>query len=78
MTDPIYLDYNATTPVDSAVMEAMQLYLRDHFGNPSSDHVYGYRTRAAVQTAREQLAALADRCHALVLYAIRKRSVRIA
>jgi len=60
MTDPIYLDYNVTTPLDPAVFEAMVPYLRDHFGNPSSDHVYGYRTRAAVQTAREQLAALLD------------------
>jgi cysteine desulfurase len=58
MTTPIYLDYNATTPIDPAVVDAMEPYLRDHFGNPSSDHEYGYRTRAAVQTAREQLAAL--------------------
>jgi cysteine desulfurase len=60
MTTPIYLDYNATTPIDPAVVDAMEPYLRDHFGNPSSDHAYGYRTRAAVQTAREQLAALLD------------------
>jgi cysteine desulfurase len=58
MTTPIYLDYNATTPIDPAVADAMEPYLRAHFGNPSSDHAYGYRTRAAVQTAREQLAAL--------------------
>lgn len=58
MTTPIYLDYNATTPTDPAVVDAMEPYLRAHFGNPSSDHDYGYRTRAAVQTAREQLAAL--------------------
>jgi len=58
MQKPIYLDYNATTPVDPAVVDAMEPYLREHFGNPSSDHVYGYRTRAAVQTAREQLATL--------------------
>src|SRR5262245_34844111 len=58
MQKPIYLDYNATTPVDPAVVDAMEPYLREHFGNPSSDHAYGYRTRAAVQTAREQLAAL--------------------
>jgi cysteine desulfurase len=58
MTDPIYLDYNATTPLDPAVFAAMEPYLREHFGNPSSDHVYGYRTRTAVQTARAQLAAL--------------------
>jgi len=60
MTTPIYLDYNATTPIDPAVVDAMEPYLREHFGNPSSDHAYGYRTRAAVQTAREQLAALLD------------------
>ncbi len=58
MQKPIYLDYNATTPVDPAVVDAMEPYLREHFGNPSSDHVYGCRTRAAVQTAREQLATL--------------------
>jgi cysteine desulfurase len=58
MPDPIYLDYNATTPIDPAVLDAMLPYLRTHFGNPSSDHVYGYRARAAVVTAREQLAAL--------------------
>ena len=58
MTTPIYLDYNATTPVDPAVADAIEPYLRNHFGNPSSDHDYGYRTRAAVQTAREQLATL--------------------
>ncbi|HEY3230631.1 MAG TPA: cysteine desulfurase family protein [Roseiflexaceae bacterium] len=58
MRKPIYLDYNATTPVDPAVVDAMEPYLREHFGNPSSDHAYGYRTRSAVQTAREQLAEL--------------------
>ncbi|MFL5807187.1 MAG: cysteine desulfurase family protein [Roseiflexaceae bacterium] len=58
MTIPIYLDYNATTPIDPAVVDAMEPYLRDQFGNPSSDHAYGYCTRAAVQIAREQLAAL--------------------
>src|SRR5919198_670694 len=58
MTTPIYLDYNATTPIDPAVADAMEPYLRNHFGNPSSDHEYGYRTHTAVQTAREQLAGL--------------------
>jgi cysteine desulfurase len=58
MTDPIYLDYNATTPVDPAFVEAMEPYLHKYFGNPSSDHAYGYRAKSAVQTAREQLAAL--------------------
>jgi cysteine desulfurase len=58
MSKPIYLDYNATTPIDPAVVEAMEPYLRADFGNPSSDHAFGYRTRAAVQDARVQLAAL--------------------
>lgn len=58
MTGPIYLDYNATTPLDPEVVGAMEPYLREHFGNPSSNHVYGQRAREAVKTAREQLAAL--------------------
>lgn len=55
---PIYLDYNATTPIDPVVVEAIVPYLRQHFGNPSSDHAYGYRAHAAVATARRHLAAL--------------------
>ena len=39
--EPIYLDYNATTPLDPAVIEALRPYLDTHFGNPSSSHVYG-------------------------------------
>jgi len=59
MTDtPIYLDYNATTPIDPRVVEAMLPFLREHFGNPSSDHAYGRRAKAAVATAREQVAEL--------------------
>jgi cysteine desulfurase len=60
MTDdlPIYLDHNATTPVLPEVVEAMLPYLREHFGNPSSGHVYGARARAAVDRARGQVAAL--------------------
>ena len=56
--DPIYLDHNATTPVHPEVVEAMLPYLRDHFGNPSSGHVYGQRARTAVERAREAVAAL--------------------
>ncbi len=56
-TDPIYLDHNATTPLFPEVVEAMLPYLREHFGNPSSGHVYGARTRNAVARAREQVAA---------------------
>jgi cysteine desulfurase len=54
----IYLDYNATTPVLPEVVDAMLPYLRDHFGNPSSSHALGRAARAAVETAREQVAAL--------------------
>ncbi|MFL5590811.1 MAG: cysteine desulfurase family protein [Ktedonobacteraceae bacterium] len=55
---PIYLDYNATTPVDPIVVEAMLPYLSTHFGNPSSTHRYGYVTRQAIDTARKQVAQL--------------------
>ena len=55
---PIYLDYNATTPIDPAVREAMLPYLDAHFGNPSSTHGYGKEAHAAVETARHQLAGL--------------------
>jgi cysteine desulfurase len=55
---PIYLDYNATTPLDPAVLDAMLPYLREHFGNPSSTHVYGRTSQAAVDAARRQLAEL--------------------
>ena len=55
---PIYLDYNATTPIDPAVLEAMMPYLREHFGNPSSTHAYGRKTHEAVDKARGQVAEL--------------------
>src|SRR5260370_35512763 len=55
---PISLDYNATTPVDPAVVEAMLPYLSLHFGNPSSSHHYGQLTHRAIDTAREQVARL--------------------
>jgi cysteine desulfurase len=55
---PIYLDYNATTPLDPAVIEAMLPYLRDHYGNPSSTHVLGRTAHEAIDRARSQVAAL--------------------
>jgi cysteine desulfurase len=54
----IYLDYNATTPLCAAAREAMLPYLDRHFGNPSSVHAAGRETRAAIDNARDKLAAL--------------------
>jgi cysteine desulfurase len=54
----IYLDYNATTPLCDAAREAMLPYLGRHFGNPSSVHAAGREARAAIDNARDQLAAL--------------------
>ncbi len=54
----LYLDYNATTPVDSRVADAMLPFLRDHFGNPSSNHSLGRTTRQAVDQARLQVSQL--------------------
>ena len=55
---PIYLDYNATTPVDPEVFEAMLPYFQENFGNPSSSHAYGKPAKEAVTCAREQVAKL--------------------
>lgn len=53
----IYLDYAATTPVDSRVLDAMLPFFRESFGNPSSVHRYGQRAEAAVEESRETVAA---------------------
>jgi cysteine desulfurase len=58
MKQAIYLDYNATTPVEPAVLEAMLPWLREQFGNPSSTHAYGQRAAQAVAVARRQVADL--------------------
>jgi cysteine desulfurase len=55
---PIYLDYNATTPIDPAVLDAMLPYLKEGFGNPSSSHALGKFAHDAVERARSQVAAL--------------------
>ncbi len=55
---PIYLDYNATTPLDPRVVEAMLPYLKEHFGNPSSVHHFGEEAKRAVEKARGQVASL--------------------
>ncbi len=56
--EPVYLDHNATTPIHPEVVEAMLPYLREHFGNPSSGHVFGQRAHAAIERAREQVGEL--------------------
>jgi len=55
---PVYLDYNATTPIAKEVADAMRPYLDEYFGNPSSIHTYGVTTKLAVEKARTQLAGL--------------------
>src|SRR6266516_2236306 len=86
----IYLDYNATTPLCDAAREAMLPYLGRHFGNPSSVHAAGRETRAAVDDARDKLAALlhvkpheliftsggTESCNLAVLGLARQRSSR--
>ncbi len=56
--EPIYLDYNASTPVDPQVADAMMPFLKQQFGNPSSSHWFGISTRKAVLNARDQVAKL--------------------
>lgn len=58
MSLPIYLDYNATTPHAPEVIAAMRPYLEQHFGNPSSSHIFGRITRDAMEQARSQVARL--------------------
>lgn len=58
MNRPVYLDYNATTPVDPEVADAIEPCLREYFGNPSSSHIYGQQAHDAVEQARTQVAAL--------------------
>ena len=54
--DIIYLDYNATTYIHEKVAKEMQPYLSTYFGNPSSSHIFGIKTKTAVQKSREQIA----------------------
>jgi len=54
----IYMDYNATTPIDERVLSAMLPYLKEEFGNPSSIYSLAQRARRAVEEAREKLAKL--------------------
>jgi cysteine desulfurase len=54
----IYLDYNATTPIDARVLEPILPSLQSDFGNPSSSHVYGRIPKDAVEKSRQQVATL--------------------
>ena len=59
MNLPVYLDHNATTPVDPKVLEGMIPYFQTKFGNASSiDHKYGYEASSAVENARNSIAKL--------------------
>lgn len=59
MNYPIYMDYNATTPLDKRVLEAMLPYLTEHFGNAASrSHAYGWKAAEAVDIARQQVASI--------------------
>jgi len=57
---PIYLDYNASTPIAPSVAAAMQPFLNQHFGNPSSSHWAGRPARDSIETARGQIASLLE------------------
>jgi cysteine desulfurase len=56
--NPIYLDYNGTTPHDPEVIDAMRPFFEKEFGNPSSGHLYGVKPRQAINHARCQVAGL--------------------
>ena len=58
----IYLDYNATTPVDKAVIQVMQPYLDRYFGNPSSAHSFGTDAKIAVENARSEERRVGKEC----------------
>lgn len=65
---PVYLDYNATTPVRAEVMDAMLPYWRNHFGNPSSVHWAGRRAKQALEDAREHVAVFVHARPAEILF----------
>ena len=58
MQSPVYLDYNATTPIDKEVANEMLPYIQTWFGNPSSSHLLGRKSKEAITRAREQVANL--------------------
>ena len=64
----IYLDYNATSPVRPEVLEAMLHFYKEQFGNPSSVHWAGRQVSGAIDTAREQVAALINASPAEIVF----------
>ena len=68
MSAPIYLDYNATTPVAEDVLDAMLPFFREHFGNPSSDHALGWAADEAVRQARERTARVVGATPRTILF----------
>ena len=58
ISPPIYLDYNATTPLEPEVVDIMSECLKLYFGNPSSSHLYGVQSKKVLETARSQVASL--------------------
>ncbi len=65
--EPVYLDYNASTPIDPKVLEEMLPYLREKYGNPSSTHSFGVACRSGIEQARERLSVLVG-CDASEIY----------
>lgn len=68
METPIYLDYNATTPIHSKVVDAMLPYFSTHFGNPSSSHKLGQVAKAALERARVQVADVINASYDSVIF----------
>ena len=69
MKFPVYLDYNATTPCDERVVEAMLPFFTRHFGNAASrSHAYGWEAEEGVEYAREQVAKLVGADNKLVVF----------
>ncbi|MEH6791194.1 cysteine desulfurase family protein [Parasphingorhabdus sp.] len=75
---PIYLDNQATTPMAPEVFDAMLPWLRDNFGNPHSPHVLGRKAAAAVEVAREQVAALLPDNGRLIFTASATEAINLA